>query len=315
MEGHVRYRRISDEDRERLVTARSIVATYLRTGRRHKLHRGGAKNQKMDDEMRARIQRIIDVNPLVTLQQNQERSRGGTSSKANCYHLNHITSSWWHVHHPQTGRRCAGCTKRTTKPWSTRGIWPVVLGGRGGGPYSIHRRDRGYNVWPRRSYGRAQRGQPVRRVVHRQRGKRCNVTFAVSGEVGLVHHEISCETVTRASFEDFLAETARQCAIVFPPGEPVVLIYDNVRPHVRARLPPDVDPAIQLGGMLMPSPRRSAWGGIAECKHTSHYASPASILMAEKTWQRNHASLVPDPNHTILLSYIIKNLCKIMMKN
>ena len=82
---------LSDEDRERLVeafeghnadyleladtlgikrsTARSIVATYLRTGRRHKLHRGGAKNQKMDDEMRARIQRIIDVNPLVTLQQ------------------------------------------------------------------------------------------------------------------------------------------------------------------------------------------------------------------------------------------------------
>ena len=61
-----------------------------------------------------------------------------------------------------------------------------------------------------------------------------------------MHHVIACETTTRATFEDFLAETARQCAIMFPPGESVVMIYDNARPHVRAQLPHDVEPIMQV---------------------------------------------------------------------
>ena len=69
----VRYRRISNEDRGRLVdafensnldyieladtlgikraTARSIVATYLREGRRDKIPRG-ARHAKMDEDMK-----------------------------------------------------------------------------------------------------------------------------------------------------------------------------------------------------------------------------------------------------------------------
>ncbi|XP_072169722.1 uncharacterized protein [Diadema setosum] len=43
----------------------------------------------------------------------------------------------------------------------------------------------GFNTWTRRSYGRAARGEPVRRVVNNQRGANCNVTFAISNQVGL----------------------------------------------------------------------------------------------------------------------------------
>ena len=41
------------------------------------------------------------------------------------------------------------------------------------------------NVWTRRSYGRAPRGVPARRVVHGQRGKQVNITFAISGGLDL----------------------------------------------------------------------------------------------------------------------------------
>ena len=44
------------------------MVTYLRTGRHHKLSRGEVKNHKMDYEIRIRLQLIIDVNPLATLE-------------------------------------------------------------------------------------------------------------------------------------------------------------------------------------------------------------------------------------------------------
>ena len=76
--------------------------------------------------------------------------------------------------------------------------------------------------------------------------KNCNVTFAVSDEIGLVNHTIACATVTRDTFEQFLLVTARQCEQIFPPGEPVYIIYDNARPHVRAQLPDGMHPRINL---------------------------------------------------------------------
>ena len=105
--------------------------------------------------------------------------------------------------------------------------------------HTVYIDETGYNVWTRRSYGRAPCGVPARRVVHGQRGKQVNITFAISGGVGLVAHRISSETVTRATFEEFLATTVQQCRMVFPAGERIYLIYDNARPHIRAQLPPN----------------------------------------------------------------------------
>ena len=53
-------------------TARSIVATYVDTGRVQKLPRGGARNVKMDGDMRNHLENIIDGNPLLTLRQMKE---------------------------------------------------------------------------------------------------------------------------------------------------------------------------------------------------------------------------------------------------
>uniref|UniRef100_A0A0L8GYF7 Tc1-like transposase DDE domain-containing protein n=1 Tax=Octopus bimaculoides TaxID=37653 RepID=A0A0L8GYF7_OCTBM len=69
-------------------------------------------------------------------------------------------------------------------------------------------------------------------------GKTCNVTFAVLGESGLVHHTIANKTV-------------RACANMFSADESVYLIYDNMQPHVCTKLPADADPRISM--KLLPS--------------------------------------------------------------
>ena len=94
-----------------------------------------------------------------------------------------------------------------------------------------------YNLWTRRSYGRTVNGrQPVSRVVNNQRGNNCKVAVATSHELGLVHHAIYLHATTRASFENFLQETAEACQEMFPDEEYLYFIFDNARPYVRAEL-------------------------------------------------------------------------------
>ena len=95
----------------------------------------------------------------------------------------------------------------------------------------------GYNLWTRRSYGRAPRGQPVRRVVHNQRGRNCNCTFAISNEIGLVHHTIRSASTTLESFQDFINDTCAAAVQMLPTGEQIYLIYDNARPHINIMIP------------------------------------------------------------------------------
>ena len=98
-----RYMRISNVDRGRLIdafngnaqdyleladnlginraTARSIVATFLRSGRRETLPRGGATYSKMDEDMRVHLREIIEDNPLLTLEQMKRSLRENLPEK------------------------------------------------------------------------------------------------------------------------------------------------------------------------------------------------------------------------------------------
>ncbi len=86
-----RYRAVNNVDMERLIeafennqadylqladtlgikrsTARSIVTTYLRTGRHEKLPTGEAHNTRVDQEIQDELKRLLDENPLLTLKQ------------------------------------------------------------------------------------------------------------------------------------------------------------------------------------------------------------------------------------------------------
>ncbi|XP_072168667.1 uncharacterized protein [Diadema setosum] len=291
MAAQVRYRRIPQEDRERIIeafegnnldyleladtlgikrsTARSIVATYLRTGRRNKLPRAGERNVKMDDEMRARLQHIVDNNPLATLEQMKrdlqavftQKPPVSVSTIARALDGMLITSKLAEdVPDARNSPRILDMRVEYAQWFMAEGVVA----------HCVFIDETGYNIWTRRSFGRAPRGIPARRVVHGQRGRNCNVTFAVSSEVGLVHHTIASETVTRDTFEAFLATTAHECDNVFPPNEDVYLIYDNARPHVRAQLPDDASPRIHLKRLPPYSP-------FLNCVEMAHSAFKAAI--------------------------------------
>ncbi|XP_038073595.1 uncharacterized protein LOC119741770 [Patiria miniata] len=200
-----RYRRISDVDRNRLIdafeaddadylqvadtlgikhsTARSIVGVYLRDGRRNKLPKGGPINQKVDDDMRDALQGYLDDNPLLTLRQLNTQLRADLPDKP------FVTTST--IARTLDGmlitlKLAEDVPEQRNEPriLDARvifGNWFLQVGVLG---HTVYIDETGYNIWTRRSYGRAPRGEPARRVVHGQRGKQVNITFAISGEVG-----------------------------------------------------------------------------------------------------------------------------------
>lgn len=303
-EPRVRYRRIGNEDRGRLIdafeaqrdyiqladnleinrnTARSIITTYLREGRRNKLQRGGARNTKMDDEMKERLEHLIDRNPLMTLQEMKadlaeslpQKPAVSTSTIARALDGLFITLKL--VEDVPVVRNAP----RVLDERAEYANWFLQTGVLA---HCVFVDECGYNIWTRRSQGRAPRGEPARRVVHGQRGKNCNFTFAVSDAVGLVHHTVACDTVTRETFQVFLLETARQCNQFFPHDTDVFIIYDNARPHVNAHLPENaegVHPRVHLKKL----PPYSPFLNPTEMAHSAFKAAVKRDL-AQPRWQQ-----------------------------
>ena len=181
-------------------TARSIEATYVDTGRVQMLPRGGARNVKMDGDMRNHLENIIDGNPLLTLRQMKESLQHNLPDKP----VVSISSVARAVDGMLLTLKMAEDVpdaRNAPRVLDQRVEYAEWFLERGVVGNCVFIDETGYNVWTRRTRGRAPRGIPARRVVHGQRGRNCNVTFAVSPAIGLVHHHIAFETVTRESFE------------------------------------------------------------------------------------------------------------------
>ena len=105
----------------------------------------------------------------------------------------------------------------------------------------LHQRDEsGFNIFTRRSKGRAPLGERVRRVVA-PRGRNANITLAISSDMGLVHHVIEQRTVTRATFQAFINELLVILAPHVPINEEVFTIFDGARPHLNIVVPPEFE--------------------------------------------------------------------------
>lgn len=252
------YNKVSNQDRNRIIeafendaldyiqvavtlnikrqTARSIVSVYLNQNRRDALPRGGPHHSKVDQDMRDACELILEENPLLTLNQinGDLRRRLPNKPVISISTLARTLDGMLFTIKLAEDVPVDRNADRVLQQRLEYGQWFLRRGVIG---HCVYIDECGYNIWTRRSYGRAARGQPVRRVVNNQRGNNCNVTFAVSNEVGLVHHNIRMNTTTRESFEQFLQETCNAAAIMFPQEESVFFIYDNARPHVNAQLP------------------------------------------------------------------------------
>lgn len=253
------YNKVSDQDRNCIIeayesdamdytqvgealgvkrqTARSIITVYLREGRRNALQRGGHRPLKVDQQMMDTLELILEENPLLTLEQINGDLRRQLPDKPNISRstLARTLDGMLITLKLAEDVPHARNEDRVLQQRVDYAQWFLREGVIG---HCIYIDECGYNIWTRRSYGRAPRGQPARRVVNNQRGRNCNVTFAISNEVGLVHHTIRLATTTLASFQQFIDETCEAARPMFPAGDQIFLIYDNARPHINAAVPP-----------------------------------------------------------------------------
>ena len=83
----------------------------------------------------------------------------------------------------------------------------------------------GFNIFTRRSKGRAPLGERVRRVVA-PCGRNISITLAISPDMRLVHQIIVERTVTRATFQAFINELVVILGPRVPINEEVFIIFD-----------------------------------------------------------------------------------------
>ena len=104
--------------------------------------------------------------------------------------------------------------------------------GQGHGSRRVYLDETGFNLYTRRTYGRAPMGERVNRVVGSQRGR--NVTFlvAVTTDVGVLHYEVFERGVTKEDVAMFLTTLS-----IILHDEPASFILDNAPCH-RDQQPP-----------------------------------------------------------------------------
>lgn len=93
----------------------------------------------------------------------------------------------------------------------------------------------GFNLYTRRSYGRAPVGQRANRIVGSQRGRNITFLVAVTPDVGVLHYECFDRGVNHDDVASFV-----QTLSVILDDEPALLIMDNAPSHRHLRDPSPV---------------------------------------------------------------------------
>lgn len=230
-------------------TARKIVKIYNETGRSERLKQGGRRESctKVTGEIMDFMKKLLDENCQITLKEI-------TSSVETRFHVRVSVST--------VARHLDGAMytiKKVIQQPVDRNS-PAVLQARAayanaflsevpGRSYPVFIDEMGFNLWTKRSYGRALKGTDAVRVVNGQKGRNITVLMAV-GMQGVIKHKF-CSSVKKEDFFIFIDEV-----IDLLRDEPLLptVVFDNApshrgiedhladavtaNPHLLRRLPP-----------------------------------------------------------------------------
>ncbi|KAG7176702.1 putative DDE superfamily endonuclease domain-containing protein 70 [Homarus americanus] len=170
-------------------TAYSTVRVYQRENGVEAAHAGG-RHKIIDNETLDLIVMLLEANPMMTLTEIKEEkfslSKGGETR----------------VRYVDAGD---GSTAATS---------------------ILYIDETGFNLWTKRTCGRARRWERVHRVVGGQRGRNTTVIAAIADHCGILYHEIHYGSVTKEVFSDFIASLA---AIIGDARS--ILVLDNAPIH------------------------------------------------------------------------------------
>ena len=100
----------------------------------------------------------------------------------------------------------------------------------------------GFNLYTKRTYGRAPVGQRAVRIVGGQRGRNTSAIVAISNQVGVVYSEIHQGSITKAVYLDFITSLSailgEENAFLIMDNAPCHNIQFNHQDHKIKYLPP-----------------------------------------------------------------------------
>ena len=207
------------------------MATYVRESRVEERPRGGRNNTKVDDEMPAGLNEIVNENCLMTLNQNNQELRRRQAAKPQ-------------VHDRTIARALDGMLIRCkiARPLPAERNRPDVIEKRveyanwfmanGVLNHCVFIDECGYNIWTATTHGRARVGERAYRQVCGQRGQNVTVTMAISPLDGLVYHSVQIGGMNAQRFGEFLVQTRQQ----LDPDQLVFFIYDRANPGANTQL-------------------------------------------------------------------------------
>lgn len=257
------YNRISDDVKRRIVEAHEREEDYREVARlfgvkmstaysiirRHQEDglivrpRGGHRFHKMDDDMKTALVQIVEEHATFTLAQiNTELHRRlpmkprvslstvATALDGQLIHIKQLEDAPVERNSPATKE-----ARRVHAQWlMAHGIHENL----------VYVDECGFNLFTRRTRGRAARGQRAVRQVAGSRGKHLNLIMAIAPNVGLLYHEICVGSVNGERFQIFLDNLS---TVIGEEFRAVVLMDNapihrnpgfNVEQHEIRKLPP-----------------------------------------------------------------------------
>lgn len=241
-----RYRRVSDEDRERIIkrfeegedfldtaaelqiprtTAYEVIRKFTTTGERQGQQGRGGRPSLLDDEAKDFLVMLIEATPTITIKELNDTLRQTFPNKP-------------HVCNATVSRALDGelitlkqvrnipLNRNSESVKTARVAFANYMYDDGIHQHRVYIDETGYNLYTARTYGRARRGERVNRMVAGQRGNNVTLIAAVSNVAGMFYHEIHVTSVTKEIFGNFMTSL---CAVLGP--EEAVFFMDNAPCH------------------------------------------------------------------------------------
>jgi transposase len=222
-------------------TAYRILTEYRETGRIAPLPRGGRKeaNCKADDEMRQYLVELLERNPLLTLKEmaNMLAERYPEKQRVSYKCVDRMLQGMLYT--VKLAVKGADVRLKTNSEENVQqrfeyANFMLQLGPR---VRTVFLDETGFNLWTRRSQGRAVRGRPVRRSVTTQRGPNVTVCMAINSEFGLLLSNVYRGGQTIQGFQEFFDELCARCRDLDEEAEWLVLM-DGPNFHRGVRVQP-----------------------------------------------------------------------------
>ena len=208
------------------LTARSIVARYIREGRVAERPRGGANNVRVDNEMKDCLNDILNDNCMLTLAQINQELRRRLPRKPRIHDRTVARTLDGMLFRFEIARR-QPAERNRPDVIQKRHDYANWFMGQAIVSHTVFVDECGYNIWTARSLGRAIRGERTYRQVCGQRGRNLTVALAISATAGLVFHSAILGGMNAQKFADFLTQTR----LHLDPDEQIVFIYDGAPAH------------------------------------------------------------------------------------